>query len=389
MIPTALNLASNAGVLAEKGLYPVNTSENADTHPVITDLTQLAANNAHFARKTNARILPLLRDERPTRVGPRWASEFPDLPEPKRVALAKLEEDDSDGYRTLYTQYILRELWLLRLVVPEQITDLTQHLLSSSANPVHLAAFVLELSALRLIATHPQCESCAVQVQHSFDGGKMEIDVFAQMGGETVLAEVTMGERKSAATRQMQRLFALTDALDRIRRARLYCVFGVFGKAVVIPNWRATHNVPSPMTLVEFHKRLITDWGPYGVTDEPERALKVSEPSEILDRAPIRIFTPELVSHWYQEARRKIPRGELRDNMALTSHMIEAHFVATRGNYFWQDLAIHLWKMIAACTTAAEALDRLGVIDTWVKERNFAALENFYRLTFDERHPGE
>lgn len=387
MSPTVSNLASATGFLVEEGLPSSAIDEEANTHPVITDLRQLAANNDHFARKANAGIPPRLRDERLTRVGSRWASELPDLPEAKRAALAKLEEDGSNGYRMLYAQHILRELWLLRLAVPNQIPDLAQHLLSSSANPVHLAAFVLELSALRLIATHPQCENCAIQVKHSFDGGKMEIDVFAQMGGETVLAEVTMGEQKSADTRQMQRLFALTDALDRTRRARLYCVFGVFGKAAVIPNWRATHNVPRPMTLVEFHKRLISDWGPYGVTDEPERVLEVSVSSEILDRAPIRIFTPELVSRWYHEARRKIPRGELRDNMALTSCAIEAHFVATRGMFFWQDLAIYLWKMVADCTSGAEACEKLGLIDAWVREKNFAALENFYRLTVEE--PGK
>jgi hypothetical protein len=133
----------------------------------------------------------------------------------------------------------------------------------------------------------------------------------------------------------------------------------------------------------------VTDWGPYKITNEaetnePERVLQVAVPHEILDRAPQKLqTTSHLVEYWYREARKKIPPGDLRDNMALMSHALETHFVATQGKFFWQDLAIHLWKMIAACATAAEAIDRLGLIDTWVREKNFAALENFYRLTVE------
>lgn len=383
MPPAALNLANAVNAPIEDGLHFTDVSEDADTHPVIADLTRLAINNDHFARRSRVRALSPLGLEKSPPPYRRWASEFPDLPEPRRAALTKLEDDDTDADRALYTQYILRELYLLRLAVPGQIPDLTQHLLSSSANPIHLASFVLELSALRLIATHPQFEACTIRVPHVFNGEQMEIDILAQMGGETVLAEVTTRRQKSTISPQMKRLFALTDTLDQIERTRLYCVFGIFGVAPFIPNWQAAPNALRPMTLVEFHRRLIADWGPYSIIDERKRAVITSVPNKILDRAKKEIptATDGQVKYGYQEARKKIPYGQLRDNMAHTSCVMEAYFTATKGKLFWQKLASHLWQMIAACTTEAEALDILSLVDDWVSARNFAALEKFYRLT--------
>lgn len=70
--------------------------------------------------------------------------------------------------------------------------------------------------------------------------------------------------------------------------------------------------------------------------------------------------------------------------MAATSCLIEMYFSGTQGKHYWQDLAIHLWKMVAACETKAEALELLNLIDNWVSDKNFVALKNFYQLTVPE-----
>lgn len=382
MPPLSLNLADAVSLPVGNEVYDVANADpgDNDTHPVIANLTRLAAVNLHFAGASRSTPTVAVPPIKPPRIHRNWAHQFPDLPTAEKASLTRLETDDSlDVDRILYVNHILRDLQLMRETAPEPITPLIQYLLIALEETRRLAGFVLELSAFRLIASHPQCKGCAIRVPHIFKGKKMEIDVLAQMAGETVLVEATTRGLKKSRSPQMKRLFALTDALDQTERARLYCIFGIFGAAPFTSSWRATPNAFGPMTLVQFHQRLVTDWGPYSAIQSREKIDFV--PDKILNRVPQKIITPDEIRFWYGKVCARLPWGKLRNNLDYTNYLIENHFTQTRGKGFWQKLALHLWKTAAECATDAEAAGFLSLIDTWVAEKNFAAVEDFYRLT--------
>lgn len=271
--------------------------EDTDEHPVLVDLARLARDSHHFAQRSKRpppRILAATHSVESSQKldSRRWAAEFPGLPEPRRRALEELPERQLDSDSALYVDYILRELWLLSDTLEGQLPSLIKHLFCSINNPNNLASFILELSALHLIATHPACEGCAVQVKHTFNGGKMEIDVAAKMRGEVVLAEVTTGTKR-VHSRQMQRLFDLTGELDRDTRARLYCVFGIFGATHPTRAWQSvTSRAVGPLTLAQLHDRLVADWGPYGIIGRPvlpnlQKLGSAAGPHSISLRTPV------------------------------------------------------------------------------------------------------